>query len=256
MITLSLWAALTPSAAALPPGSGLLPGTYGLELSLASLADLPFLGSTPGRSLSWSLTTVSATPEGLVQSHKTCAVRMEGRTGNSSVHVPAAFVAALPVRTYPIDLSAGYTADLGLDAVGFDPARGPLPTRIDEHAVIDWDHDGQPGATVELRIPLLGTYQLYVAQQAHIRLEGKTNGADGANGGGGASGGVAYVAFDQHTLGASSAFFDRSPRVAPVPEDSRFTLIPLPAGARCEAVRTAFCDRGLSRSACADPSKE
>ncbi len=251
MIILSLWVGLLPAASAQEPGADALPpGTYGLELSLASLADLPFLGSTPGRSLSWSLTSVSATPEGLVQSHKTCAVRMEGRTGNSSVHVPAAFVAALPVRTYPIDLSAGYTADLGLDAVGFDPARGPLPTRIDEPAVIDWDHDGQPGATVELRIPLLGTFQLYVAQQAHIRLEGKTNGA------GGASGGVAYVAFDQHTLGASSAFFDRSPRVAPVPEDSRFNLIPLPAGARCEAVRAAFCDRGLSRSACADPSKE
>jgi hypothetical protein len=222
------------------------PGRYGLELVLGSDADLPFLGRTPGTSRSWSLVDVLATDAGLVQHHQTCAVRMEGRTGSTSVHIPPAFVAALPRRVVPVAGGPQYRADMGEDAVGYDPQRGALPTAIDDGAVIDWDGDGAPAATVELHIPILGVIRLFVAQRAHIRLAGE-EGADGI-----VRGGVEVVRFEQNTLGASSALFDHSPKVTPRADRSSFRLIPMPAVAGCAALRPAFCARGDSVGACAE----
>lgn len=234
-----IWTLFTAAALAISPGR------YGLELVLGSDADLPFLGDTPGTSRSWSLVDVVDTGQGLVQHHQTCAVRMEGRTGSSSVYIPAAFVAALPRRSVAVPAGPVYAADLGEDAVGYDPGRGALPTALGDPAVIDWDQDGRPGATVELHIPLLGVIRLFVAQRAHIRL-------DGVEGPGGVvRGGVTYLAFEQNTLGASSALFDHSPRVTPRPDRSAFRLIPMPTVEGCAGLRPAFCARGDSAGACA-----
>lgn len=226
-------------------GPAVGPGRYGLELVLGSDAVLPFLGPTPGTSRSWSLVEVREVNGRLVQRHQTCAVRMEGRTGSTSVHLPPAFVAALPQREVPISDSDVYRVDLGEDAIGYDPKRGPMPVALGDAALIDSDGDGQPGATVELHIPVLGVVQLYIVQRGHVRLQGR------AAEGGVIRGVVETVALDQRTLGASRPLFDHSPTVRPRPERSSFRLVPMPEVKGCAELRPAFCARGDSAGACA-----
>ena len=236
--------ALFSGLAAAEPTVG--PGRYGLEMVLGSDSDLPFLGQTPGTSRSWSLVDVREVNGQLVQRLQTCAVRMEGRTGTTSVHLPAAFVAALPHREVPLLEDSLYRVDLGEDAIGYDPKRGPMPTALGDPAVIDSDGDGHPGATVELHIPVLGSVQLYIVQRGHVRLQGRSS-REGI-----IAGTVETVALDQRTLGASRAMFEHSPAVQPRPERSSFRLVPMPKLTGCAQVRPAFCARGDSEGACAD----
>ena len=230
-------------------GHAVEPGRYGLELVLGSDADLPVIGQTPGTSRSWSLVDIRETDGQLMQHHQTCAVRMEGRTGKTSVHLPRAFIDALPRREVTLEEGERYRADLGEDAIGFDPALGPMPAALDDPSLTDSDKDGQPGATVELHLPIIGVVQLFVVQQAHVRLEG-TLGEDGV-----VTGTVEMVAFDQRTLGASMSFFDRSPEVTPRGDRSSFRLVPMPDLVGCADVRPAFCARGDSPGACGKKDK-
>lgn len=237
-------ALLSGLSAAAEPAVG--PGRYGLELVLGSDSDLPFLGQTPGTSRSWSLVDVREVNGQRVQRLQTCAVRMEGRTGTTSVHLPAAFVASLPQREVPLLQDSLYRVDLGEDAIGYDPKRGPMPTALGDPALLDSDRDGHPGATVELHIPVLGVVQLYIVQRGHVRLQGRQS-REGV-----ISGTVETVALDQRTLGASRGMFEHSPVVTPRPERSSFRLVPLPKVKGCAEVRPAFCARGDSEGACAD----
>ena len=232
----------TPEAAAAP----LSPGRYGMVLETATIQKLPVVGRTKGGTRGWVLVDLVQTPAGLEQHMTTCEVIVTGMRGSESrVEVPDAFVAAIPKNRRPVALSAAapdtwtYTVDLGEDVVGWDPARSPeMPTSADHPAVVDFEGDGHPGATMELRLPVFGSVSLFVVQHAHISLRGRLT-ADGV-----VRGGVDYHRLEQATVGATHAFFTATPPMEPDPSRSGFVLRPLPAAVGCDQLRTTLCAAG------------
>jgi len=153
---------------------------------------------------------------------------------------PEKFIAALANHTYPIELEKDaqgwrYRADLGLELIGYKNSAGdpPLPDRIDDPAVYDWDGDGHPGATLKLSVPLLPDGELYVVQRGHSILNGRITQP------GYIEGAIEYRTFEQRVLGAWPSFLNRSPKIAPDAKESRFSISPLPPGSTCDSVRQA-----------------
>ncbi len=219
-----------PAAAALPP-----PGTYGMRLTTATLADLPFIGETKGSSTSWLLVEVAQGPGGTTQQHRTCAVHMGGVGGGRS-EVPEAFLVHLGQPRYPLALRDGaYVADMGPSHVGWDPgAAARVPRSVDEPGVIDWDEDGQPGATIRLRLPIFGQVDLFVAQSAHMVLTAAPAAADVPPDR--VVGTVAYRLFDQRTIGGTHPRFAASPPMRPDVAASSFAMAPVPADTTCQTL--------------------
>jgi hypothetical protein len=222
MTALPLLLAASLSAQALEPGR------YGMRLTAATIAELPFLGKTKGSSTSWLLVEIESTPSGLVQSHRTCAVRMGG-AGGGRVEVPDAFLHHLGQPRYGLQVGQNsYVADLGPSAVGWDPALAEaVPQTVDDPGVIDWDEDGQPGATIKLRLPFFGKIDLFVAQHAHMVLTAHLPAS------GPVEGTVSFKAFDQRTIGGTHPRFAASPPMQPDAPASSFALAPVPADTTC-----------------------
>ncbi|MEW5928268.1 MAG: hypothetical protein AB1941_12435 [Gemmatimonadota bacterium] len=233
-----LLAAAVPGAAAPAPGpprgADAWSGSYALELRLASATRLPLLGSQRSVTTSLMLVDVERTAAGWTQRHRVCDVRVKGGAGMRMI-VPDAFVRGLAVRRYPAVLAQGaqgvrYTADMGLEAIGFDPAAtgGALPRQADDPGVRDSDRDGSPGATVEIRVPAAGRAKLYIVQRSHLVLSGRETGPDRIEGG------VQVLLQEQRTLGADPGFFARTPRIRAEPSRSGFTLVRAPSVRSCE----------------------
>ena len=231
-------------SAAEPP---LPAGRYGMVLDTATISKLPFIGKTPGGSRGWLLVDISG--EGAERRHqlRTCDVIVTGAQGHEArVEVPAAFIAAIPrnqrdARLLPTDGGGwSYSMDMGEDFVGYDPARHPggVPDQADHPAVTDFDGDGQPGATMLIRVPVFGDVAIYVAQRAHIRLDGRVD-LDG-----GVRGGVTFLAMEQRTLAASHSLFASTPEMTTDPSRSGFVLRPMPADTDCRNLRQRLCEQG------------
>gem|GEM_PF-777018 len=212
-------------------------GRYLMELRVASTARLPLMPADRTTTTSHLLVDIRRGPDGrLVQHHRVCAVQM----ANSSpmrTNVPATFLNALKARRYPVRLDAAganwrYEADLGLDAIGFDPGAtgGRLPESPDDPGVIDADGDGNPGATIEVRVPLVGTGRLFIAQQTHLVLRADARSPRRIEGQ------VEIRKLEQRTLGADPARFRRTPGISPDPGRSGFTMVRLPDGYGCSDI--------------------
>lgn len=234
----ALLAGLVPSvgagAAGPPRGAEAWSGTYAMELRLASATRLPLLGSQRSVTTSLMLVDVERSGGGWTQRHRVCDVRVRGSAGMRMI-VPDAFVRGLAVRRYPAVLADGaqgvrYTADMGIEAIGFDPAAtgGALPRQADDPGVRDSDRDGSPGATVEIRMPAAGRARLYIVQRSHLVLSGRETGPDRIEGG------VQVLVQEQRTLGADPGFFARTPRIRAEPSRSGFTLVRAPSVRSCE----------------------
>ncbi|CAN0460927.1 unnamed protein product [Ectocarpus fasciculatus] len=144
----------------------------------------------------------------------------------------------MPDKSYPIALTRtddggwAYTADTRPQHIGYDPTvSSSLPKDADHPAIIDWEGDGAPGATIHLQVPVFGQVEVYIVQVAHTRLDGRVNG-DGT-----ISGLAEVIAFEQHSIGGKPAAFAANPNVTQVPGESVFTLTPLPTGTTCAALR-------------------
>jgi hypothetical protein len=214
-------------------------GRYAMELRVASTARLPLLPADRTTTVSLLLVDlrVAAGAGTLIQRHQVCAVRIDG-SSSVRMQVPDAFVHALSSREYPAEFarsSSGweYAADMGPDAIGFDPARtgGELPRSAVDEGVNDADGDGEPGATVEMHVPAFGRVQLFIAQRSRLVLRSVE--VDGV----GIRGGVEIRMLEQRTLGARPAFFGRTPRLTPDPERSSFNLVRVAESTDCEGVR-------------------
>ncbi|HEV2130140.1 MAG TPA: hypothetical protein VGR27_03530 [Longimicrobiaceae bacterium] len=222
-------------------------GRYAMELRIASSMKLPLLPSE--RSVTTSLLLVDLERDGgkLVQRHRVCDVRMEGSSLVRAV-VPLAFVEGLPARQYaallrPVGMGEGeggaggwlYRADMGPEAIGFDPQAtgGRLPTASGDPGVRDSDGDGHPGATIELRVPAFRRVRLFIAQHSHLVLQGRQPARDRIEGE------VEIRRLDQRTLGAEPGFFSRTPSLRPDAARSGFTLVRVPESLDCERLREA-----------------
>jgi len=217
-------------------------GTYAMRLETATIAHVPVLGRTRGGSVSWLLGELSE-DGGQHWTWTTCAVEMTGASGKARMGLSEAFIAAMGPRKLDADIAPApggwrFSLDMGTDHVGYDPSRTvQVPTALDDPAVIDWDRDGRPAATIDIDVPMLGPVELYVAQRAHVRLSGTTASATGIT-----RGEVEFAHFEQRTLGASHRMFDANPEMWPDPERSGFEVRPLPTGVGCSGVRALFGD--------------
>jgi hypothetical protein len=214
------------------------PGTYRLEMIMATVSRLPFFGSSKSASKSVSLVEVRRVGVDLVQSHQVCEFRVLEDSAMIKMVFPDKFVAALAKHTYPIQIERDgqgwrYRADLGTERIGYrsDSADGKLPTKIDDPAVYDWDGDGHPGATLRLSVPLLPDGELYVVQRGQSVLNGRVLTP------GRIDGDIEVRSFEHRVLGAHPSFLDRSPEIEPDPKGSHFSISPVPMGTTCESLR-------------------
>lgn len=218
----------------------LIPGTYRLEMIMASITRIPFFGSSISASKSVSLVEIRQNGAGLTQSHRVCDFRVLEDSKFIKMIFPEKFIAALAKHIYPIHLGQdehgwAYRADLGVERIGYRAhgAEDKLPTKIDDPAVVDWDNDGHPGATLKITIPLLPAGELYVVQRGQSILTGRVVRP------GTVEGGIEVRHFEQKVLDAWPGFLARSPEIEPRPQESRFTLSLVAADSTCETLRAA-----------------
>ncbi|HEX2204452.1 MAG TPA: hypothetical protein VHG91_14170 [Longimicrobium sp.] len=199
-------------------------GRYAGEIRVASVARVPVVGSERSITRSLLLVDVERSGDRLVHRQRVCDVGI--RSSRVRMTVPDAFVGSLRPKTYTASLAGPadarrFTADLGEEALGYDPAvtGGALPKDRSAPGVVDSDGDGEPGATVIGHFPLFGRVRLYVAQRSHLVLHGRQTGPDRIEGG------LDIVTLESRTLGASNGIFGRSLEVRPDDAASGFTLV-------------------------------
>lgn len=215
-------------------------GRYALQLRVASTARVRFVGTTQSLASSTLLVNLAPGPGGWTQSHQVCASQIDSGSPMAHLIVPRSFIESLPTRSYGADVGtrvgSPYLADLGEEAIGFDPALtgGKLPRHPAEPGVQDPDGDGEPGATLRLRMPRLGSARLFVVQRSHLVLRGRRISPNWIEGS------VDIRLQEQHTLRADPGIFAQNPSVRPDPARSGFTLIRVPPDTGCDDLR----DRG------------
>jgi hypothetical protein len=241
-----------PRASRAQEGPVLTPGLYRLEMIMASVARLPFFGSSKSASKSTSLVRIRQDGSGWVQSHEVCDFRVLEDSAMIKLIFPEKFVASLAKHSYPIqlnrdDLGWRYRADLGIERIGYKGETGDdkLPSRIDDPSVFDWDSDGHPGATLQLSVPLLPPGELYIVQTGRSILDGRITDA------GTIEGSIDVQSFQQRVLGARPSFLNRSPEIQADPKASRFTIVPVPSGTTCKALKS---DTGAGKREDAAPA--
>jgi hypothetical protein len=235
---LFLWLVFVPGSSMAQADTVLPPGTYRLEMIMATVSHLPFLGSSKSASKSISVVEIQHEGTAMTQSHKVCDFRVLEDSALIKMVFPDKFVAALAQHTYPIQLEKDaqgwlYRADLGMERIGYraDSTNGDLPTQMDDPGVYDWDGDGHPGATLRLTVPLLPAGELYVVQRGQSVLSGRVTAP------GRIDGGIEVLSFEHRVLGAKPSFLNRSPKIEADPKRSRFSLSTVPRGSTCASLR-------------------
>lgn len=213
-------------------------GRWAMELRIGSVARVPVVGQQRSITTSRMLVDIASGPRGWTQRHQVCDVRVESDAPGMRMVVPEAFVRSLPAREYPIsfrDAAGGsrYTADVGLETIGLDPSRlgTDLPSDPQHPAVRDSDGDGAPGATIQMKLRLLGTVRLYIVQRSHLVLHGRRDADDSVRGR------VEIRMQEQQTVGARPAFFARSATILPDSGRSEFTLVRVPQATDCASLQ-------------------
>ena len=211
-----------------------LTGTFRLTMRTATEAKVPVIGTTIVKTTSKLLATVTWTGGQYVQTHRTCTVDAIPSRGIAKTVLPPTFIAALPVKTYPLRLSQdaqgwAFDADLMPQSVGYHPDQngGVMPKDKDNPAIYDWDEDGKPGASVMVDIPVIGQFRIYMVQFSHARLTGRVQSADLV------TGKTVMMALDQKTIGADNVLFSSSPSVAPAQGHWAFEMERIADGSTC-----------------------
>jgi hypothetical protein len=215
------------------PGIAAEPGTYALTINAATRAKIPFFGWTRSDTRSIVMATLERTETGTRQTHKVCDISIRTRGIPVKTIIPDAFVNALPIKNYAIDLdekegTLRYRANMGVDNVGMKPTADVVPRTPDDPNVVDMEGDGFPGATVLVDVPMFSQAKLYVSQRGSMQLDGAVQ-PDGS-----VSGTVTVGPTVQHTLAASNILFKSSPPIKPEPERSWFRLVPISGEPTCE----------------------
>lgn len=217
----------------------LAPGTYRLEMIMASTTRVPFFGTSKSASKSVSLVEIKREGAALIQTHKACEFKVLDDSKFIKMIFPDKFVAALARHTYALQLDKDgqgwrYRADLGVERIGYKSDEdNALPTEIDDPVVYDWDSDGKPAATLKILIPLLPDGEFYVVQRGHSILNGRIVQP------GKVEGSIETRLFEQRVLGAWPGFLKQSAEVQPDPKESRFILSQIADGSSCESLRAA-----------------
>jgi hypothetical protein len=233
----SIWMLGAAAAAGGSPTEPSLAGRHVMRLHVVSRAKIPLIGWVPTRTVTTVLVDLRDLGEHRYQQrHQVCDIEIINTTGQAEATIPLAFVRAMPIKVYRVDLTPkaegwSFVADLGEDHIGYDPSMTRVvPGSPRDLGVIDADHDDKPGMTVVLRVPVFGRTELYVAQHGWMRAQGTVQSPDRVEGA------LEVVALEQRTLKASNPLLGMSPRLEAVPGASWFTLERAP-GATCERLR-------------------
>lgn len=239
-LVLVLSLALLPGQLLAQEDMPLAPGTYRLEMIMASTTRVPVFGTSKSASKSVSLVEIKREGTALIQTHKACDFRVLEDSKFIKMIFPDKFVAALARHTYPLQFDKDaqgwrYRADLGIERIGYksNGNETALPAKIDDPAVYDWDGDGKPAATLKISIPLLPDGEFYVVQRGHSILNGRVVQP------GRIEGSIETRLFEQRVLGAWPSFLNRSAEVEPDPKESRFVLNLIDNGSTCETLLSA-----------------
>lgn len=218
-----------PLAAAEPPD---LSGTWALEMRAVTATRVAVLGDVESVTRTGVLVRLEPTETGWEQHHLPCGSTIEGG-GLVQTRIPDAYFESvrpkvLAVRT---DDELGFTVDVQRFTGGWDPAAcREVPEVADDACVRDWDGDGKPGITIEVKAPMFRWTEVYVAQQTHPHLEGWIESEHRI------AGRLRVTELDNRVLGASNPLFARQPRTRPVHEASTFTMERIPGDATCAEV--------------------
>jgi hypothetical protein len=221
---------------------GLPPGTYRLDMQLGTQSDVPVLGKSRSAWRSVSLVTIRVSRGALVQRHRQCDARVDAGFPGVRVGVPRAFMAALASPSYRIEVRDGrYRADLGIEHVGYRPRRAdaPVPKSASDPTIVDSDHDGRPGATLELSVPLVAHGAIHIVERARSILDGRVVAP------GRVEGHVAMPLFEQTVIAAEPAIFAGAASLEPDPERSRFALTRIADGSSCDTLTLDDGERGI-----------
>ena len=213
-------------------------GTWYLRIRTATNAKVPIIGNTYIRSTTHLLTTIESTETGHQQTQRTCIVDNRPSRSITRTVLPEAFIAHLPVKTYPItvatqpDGTRKYAADLQQQYVGYDgrKANGVIPRRASDPAVFDWDEDGKPGASVLIDIPILGNVRIYMVQTNHTFLSGKFTSNDTVEGI------TRQRVLQQRTIGADHRLLAANPKLTIGQGHDKFELVRIESGSDCEDI--------------------
>ncbi len=213
---------------------------YAGQVDIGTLTEMSVVGDIHVVVRSATHVTFEKEGDQWFQVQKVCDVKNFDDTRMSTTIIPKAFIAAIPVTRFPVDLTdttdggVRYKADPGVEWVGLDPLPDgeELPHKPDDPRVLDFDGDGKPGATVVLEVPVFKRVELYVVQAAQSIYEGVVKGEAVA-------GDTIMTRLDQRTLKATAPFFKAQPPVKPVADLSSFRIWPLGPGADCAAVIAA-----------------
>ena len=206
-----------------------LSGTWKMTLSVTTAAHVPVLGDTVVVVERVNLVRIVEQDGEILQHHKPCTVQAHSEQLIAETTIPEAFVRSLPSKTYPVELVWSgqqwtYSADLQPEQMGYEGA--VLPTTSTDAQVVDTDHDGQPGVTVSIRVPVFGKVDAYLVQNAHTQLSGGYSGDTIA-------GAADVMVLEQNVIGATNTLFTRQPTVVPVQGKNTFTLERVPDGSSC-----------------------
>ncbi len=213
-----------------------LTGTWRMTLRVANKAAIPVLGDTTVWSVSTFLANITEHRGRYTQHHVTCDIDTKSTRRIAEHVLPIAFVKAMPEKTYPLELNQigdtlNYHGDLGEIHIGYDPLRtgGKLPEKGREEGVLlDWDGDGEVGATVLLKVPVLGRVEVYLIQDTHVVMHGTVVNQDLIYGR------VELPTLEQRIVDASNLLMRGNPRIHPDPANSSFRMTRLPLGTTCE----------------------
>ena len=211
------------------------PGLHTLTIHSATRAKIPFFGWTPSVTRSVVLINLAQTDGEWRQTHTVCDIQIDTKRIPVRTIIPKAFVQALPIKQYSIQIEEtanglSYSAYLGIDNVGMRPEASAVPTHADHPDVVDMEGDGHPGATVHVKVPMFRMAHLYVSQRSSLQLNGFIQ-SDGS-----VEGRVFLGPTVQHTLDASNLLLKSSPPIQPDAEKSWFRLTSYDGLPTCEAV--------------------
>jgi hypothetical protein len=219
-------------ALSMPSMAGDLDGTWAMENLLVSASHVDIIGKVKSRSYTWIKLKMEHDGETATVTHSVCGSRVRGSLFKS--RIPPAYVGAVPTRTYTAMISEDgthYTSDLGVFNMGVDPACAVLPTEAGHPCLRDVDHDGNPGATIQVKLAFFQWVDVYVAQRNHLVLDGALA-EDGWF-----RGGIIPKMTAVQVVGASKRMFARSP--APpetLVDESSFRMVRVDADASCADV--------------------
>lgn len=217
-----------------PPAMPDIRGSWRMDLSLTTQAKLPVLGETTIQTASIYLVRVEGTPDKPLQIQRVCSITPNASRSIATTTIPPGFIGAVPEKRYILEMapvSGGWRVrgDMQTLAVGFDPEtqKTGVPQKAGSEGILDFEGDGNPGATVHIQAPLFGQVEVYMVQRARTVVEGVWDGRDEVKGR------AIVKEFAQRTVGASNRLFIANPELRAVPETSIFRMKRVPAGSTC-----------------------